>query len=53
MGVTVNAFEVAPPRHVPDHHGFFILGELKQMGGKPTGMTPVAKGIGRLHGSTV
>jgi hypothetical protein len=34
LGVTVDAFEVASAGHVPDHDGFFILGELKQMGGE-------------------
>ena len=53
VGVTVHAFQVAPLGHVPDHHGFFVLGELQQVGRKLGGMASVAQGVGRFHGAAV
>ncbi len=32
LGIAVNTLEVAPPRHIPDHHRLFVFGKLKEMG---------------------
>jgi hypothetical protein len=33
-GVTVNAFQVAAPCHVPDHHRLLVDGKLEQVRGQ-------------------
>jgi hypothetical protein len=53
MGVTVDAFQVAPLAHVPNHHRLFVLRKLQEVGRKPPRPAPVAQRIGRLHRAAV
>jgi hypothetical protein len=53
MGIAMDAIQIASPGYIPDNHGFFIDGELKQVGGKITGFPPIAKGIGGFNGSAI
>ena len=32
LGIAVDAAQIAPVPHVPDHDGFLVLGKLEQMG---------------------
>jgi len=46
MRITVNAFEVAAPGHIPDHDRFLVGGKLKEMGWQLAAFTSVAQGVG-------
>jgi hypothetical protein len=52
-GIAVDTFQVAAAGHVPDHHRFFVCGELEQMGGKIPGFAAVAQGVGGFRLSAV
>ena len=49
LSVAVHAFKVAAARHVPDHHGLLVGGELEKVGRQLAGMAAVTQSVGRFH----
>jgi hypothetical protein len=53
MGITMDAFQVASLGHVPDDNGFFVGGELEEVGRKSLRFPSITQRIRCLNSTTV
>ena len=51
--VAVDAFQVAPPSHVPDDNRLLVLRELEQVGREAGRLPPVPENVPRFHRAAV